>query len=296
MSDQKVKKYVLLKHTEPTANVFIQVSQTQRQRIGSRKHDAPFLQITRMGRDGVNRTIRLKLNCNTIFQDEQIKQHNIPANERFSDRERKAVEFKHGILITKNPVVMKFLDEHPQNEAFWVADKDGNIGYCDSIEGPLFKELNETAIIKNENAEIKKRVEAANRILGLKDVKKLQNLQIRLNGRHFTPSSDQETLENQLMEWLDDADMDGVNEVLKVKISKDEEVFMLVSNCISEKIISFDENPKAVIKFISGGKTAELKDMPEDVALEEKHKLFCDFLMSKSGEAVYEDLKLALKK
>ena len=69
MSD--LKKYVLLEHTKPTAQVYIQISQHQRTRIDQRKHDAPFIQIGFMDRDGKNKMIRLKLNCDEIDMAKQ---------------------------------------------------------------------------------------------------------------------------------------------------------------------------------------------------------------------------------
>lgn len=287
----EVKKYVLLEHTKPTANVYIQISQHQRAKIDQRKHEAPFIQIGFMDKDGKNKVIRLKLNCNTIYQDEQIKNHNIPANEKFTNRERSSVYFKNGILITKNKTVQAFLDASPQNEKFFIPDKDGNVGSCDEITGPLFKELDEAKEKQNLNSEIRKRVEAANVIMGYKDVTKLQELYIRLYGSHVKPPTEQDELENSLMEYLDDSGMEGVEEILKEKLSVDDEASLLVAKAVSLKVISFEHDPAKVVKIGKGDKVIDLKDVPADMADADKQQYFIEFLLSDAGATIYKDLK-----
>jgi len=110
-----VKTYVLLEHTKPTIEAYQRVNQHQRVRLDKRPYDHAYLKQTFTTKDGKSRTARLKLNCNTIWQDEQIKPEvGIPANEPFTQEERDAVKFVNEVLTTNHPMVQEYLESIPQ--------------------------------------------------------------------------------------------------------------------------------------------------------------------------------------
>ena len=119
-----VKTYILLEHTNSSANVYVQVNKDQRVRLLKRPIDHAYGQITFTDRDGKNRTIRYKSQTDEIYQDKQIKELMIPANEKFTQSERDALCFRDGVLITDIPTTQNYLDTSPQHEDFWLPEKD----------------------------------------------------------------------------------------------------------------------------------------------------------------------------
>src|SRR5688572_2413966 len=152
--EPQTKMYVLLEHTKSSANVYLQVSKSQRVKIDERPVDHAFNQITFMDRDGKNKTIRLKLNCDEIDQQRQIKEFLIPANEKWSQEEKDAVKFKYGSLVTNNPVVQKFLETSPQFDKFWDPEADpakkGRVGKCTSIKKPKYTLYDENVQLEED--------------------------------------------------------------------------------------------------------------------------------------------------
>lgn len=284
------KTYVLSEHTKPTANVYVQVNANQKVRVGARRLDRPALQIGFTDKEGKNKVIRLKLSSNKIYQDEQIKD-GILANEKFTQKEYEAPTFRHGLLTTKNETVQAFLDIHPENEKFWELDENGEPkgGYCDEIKQPLFKEYDRTVEIKSTNNLFKKRLAAANRIgsLTLEEGKKLM---IRLNGSHLTPPNDLDEIQNFLVDWLDETDEDGMDQLIRKDVNADEEATIVVSQAIENKIISFDKIPGKVVK-LKGANTVDLKEIPEGFAGHDAQRYFIEFLISDAGKIIYQDLK-----
>jgi hypothetical protein len=282
------KTYVLLEHTKPTANVYIQVNKDQRVPIAARRLDMAHLQVGFTDREGNYKTLRLKLNAKSIYQDEQIKA-GILANEKFSQKEREAVTFKHGVALVKTDIVQQFLDVTPQNEKFWVPDEKGQVGACDEILQPLFKEYNKDVEVKSTNINFKKRLAAANRINDL-TLEEGQALMIRLNGSHFTPPESLEEIQNQLVDWLDITDEAGMDALIRKDHTTDEEATIVVSKAIEGKLISFDKVPGQVVK-VKGNNTVTLKEIPQDFNAHDQQRYFIEYLISDAGKLVYQDLK-----
>lgn len=282
------KTYVLLEHTKPSANVYIQVNRDQRVKITSRKLDRPFLQVGFVNREGKNKILRLKLSSEEIYQPEQIKL-GILANEKFVPREYEAVTFRYGILTTKNETVQKFLDAHPQNEAFWIPDKDGNVGSCEEVLQPLFKEYNESVEIISSNKDLKRRIKAAAKIMDM-DLGQAQELMIKLNGSFFKPPKTIEECQNQLADWLDNTDDAGVDDILREDNTADEDATLVVVKAMESGLISFDKEPGSVVKM-KGKNTIKLKEVPNELGEHDKQRYFIEFLLSDAGRAVYDDLK-----
>lgn len=282
------KTYVLLEHTKPTANVYIQVNKDQRVPIAARRLDMAHLQVGFTDKKGEYKTLRLKLNAKSVYQDEQIEAK-ILANEKFTQKEREAVTFKHGVALVKADIVQKFLDATPQNESFWIPDEEGRVGACDEILQPLFKEYDKGVEIKSTNKNFKKRLSAANRINDL-TLEEGQALMIRLNGSHFTPPTELEEIQNQLVDWLDITDEAGMDALIRKDHTTDEEATIVVSKAIEAKLVSFDKVPGQVVK-VKGNNTLTLKEVPKDFNAHDQQRYFIEYLISDAGKLVYEDLK-----
>lgn len=282
------KTYVLLEHTKPTANVYIQVNKDQRVPIAARRVDMAHLQVGFTDREGNYKMLRLKLHSKSIYQDEQIKA-GILANEKFSQKEREAVTFKHGVALVKTDIVQQFLAATPQNENFWIPDEEGRVGACDEILQPLFKEYDKTVEVKSTNKNFKKRLAAANRINEL-TLEEGQALMIRLNGSHFTPPTELEEIQNQLVDWLDITDEAGMDALIRRDHTTDEQATIVVAKAIDNGIISFDKVPGKVVK-VKGKNTIDIKEVPQDYSAHDQQRYFIEFLLTDAGKLVYEDLK-----
>lgn len=277
----------MLDHTRPNADhIYVQVNAEKRVKLDTRPLDRAFMQIGFVDRDGKRRMIRLKLACDSIEQKEQI-QLGFPANEKFTQEEYGATTFRHGVLVTADPIVQTFMDTTPQNEAFWIKDKNGKRGSCNEIKGPLFKEYNKSVITQNEYKEFELRLKAANRIMEL-DLKGAQELMIRINGSSFTPPEDIMECKTQLIKWMDGTDEKGLEALIREEDTPDEEVTLLVVKAIKHDIISFETGQVTKIK---NNANLKLKEIPEELGEHDSQRYFVDFLLSDSGKAILADLR-----
>lgn len=294
----QTKTYVLLAHTNSTAAVYLQVNANQRVRLEKRPIDHAYGQITFMDRDGKNKTIRLKLDTDEIFQDKQIKEFMIPANTRYTQSERDALMFRDGVLITDNPTVQKFLETSPQFEDFWKKEKDpegkGRLGRCNDVRGPLYTLFDETVDLKTEDEMFMKRLRAANKIAAIKDVVVGQELMIRLNGAFFKAPDDILKIRAELIRFLDDADEAMLDNLLKEDINKDEQTTVLIGKAINLGILSFDKVDNQVVK-IKGSKVTPLKEISSEYAPEERKRYFSEFLTSEDGKLLLHDIQKDVK-
>lgn len=286
-----VKTYVLLSHTKPTIEAYQRVNANQRVRLDKRPFDHAYRKITFTTPDGKNRTARLKLNCDTIWQDEQMKADgpNIPANESFTQRETDAVKFVNEILMTNNEVVQTYLESIPQYDLWWKEnEKKGNRGYSD--EKPLYTLLNKEVEAKTLNAETRRRIKAANKVMELEDLKEAQDLMIKLNGSFFIPPDDLVDIQNALIEYCDDADDAMLDALLKEETTIDEKVTILIGRAINEKIISFDDIADSVAKKKGDG-WISVKEISSSHPLEERKRYLAEFLTSIDGQLLRADLE-----
>ena len=289
-----VKTYVLLSHTKPTSEIYQRVNANQRVRLDKRPVDHAYLKQT-FYKNGRNRTARLKLNCDTIWQDEQMKPEvGIPANEPFTPRERDAVKFVNEMLITSNPIVQNYLESVPQFDGWWKEDK-GEVGMSD--ETPLYTLLDKEVEAKATNSGFKKRLKAANKIAAIEDLKEGQDLMIRLNGSFFIPPDDILDIQNALIDFIDDADDAMLDALLKEDkdVSVDEKATILIGRAINEKIISFEALTNQVGKKKGDG-WVEVKEISSEHSLEERKRYFAEFLTSDDGKLLRADLEKELKK
>lgn len=287
----QTKMYVLLEHTKSSANVYLQVSKSQRVKIDERPVDHAFNQITFMDREGKNKTIRLKLNCDEIFQDRQIKEFLIPANEKWTQEERDAVMFKYGTLVTNNPTVQKFLETSPQFDKFWEPDEKGRVGKCVNIKRPMYTLYNEDTKLEEESKSFAQRVAAANKIMAIKDVKEGQELMIRLNGSFFKAPDKLLKIQSELIRFLDEATPAMLDKLLSDEVTIDEKATILIGKAINMGIVSFDHVPNEVVLMLGNKKTKTLKEISSEYSPEDRKKYFQEFLTSKEGQLMNKDIE-----
>lgn len=277
------KTYVLLDELDSNAPIFQVVGANQKIQIKKVPVYPLFLQLTFTSEDGKNRTIRYKGNSNSIWMDEQIKD-GILANEKFTTAEREARKFKNGIAMVTNTTLQEFYDNHPGNENFK--------GVCDAMPRPVFKELDETVEVKKSNSEFKKRLEAANKIASL-DLPKAQDLLIRLYGSSYLVPDTEEECQNQLADFLDDAGEDGMKEIMKSdsETTVDEKTNILIGKLVNAGKLSFSQTDGEISKLGKDGKWIKVRDMSNDNSIDEKIRLFGNWLNTNDGKALKNDLE-----
>ncbi len=280
-----IKTYVLLDALKPTAPIYYQADKQNRVRIETIPIWKPYMQLTFMDAvDKKNKTIRLKLNSNTPYQDVQIKEENIPANTPYTPDEYNAIKFRHNVLITDNPVVQEFLEVSPQIEGFK--------GRCDAIKGPSYKIYDRSIEVKSENKLFKDRLAAANKINDLQ-LNDAQEMLIRIRGSFYTPPTSIEECQNELINFIDEGD-DSLAIVLKEETNIDDQNTIMLGKLINGGVISFDAVPDQVAKRKGDG-WINLKEIPNEYPLSERKRLFEQFLSTTNGKLLLEDLQNDLK-
>ncbi len=303
-----LKTYVLLEHTRPTANVYVQPNKDQRIRLNDRILDHAYLRITFSGRDGKTKTIRLKMGCESIDQNEQIKEFLIPANTPFTQFEKDAVAFRYGSLITGEEVVQKFLEASPQFEDFWIPmsvnekgqlvpdPKNGKKGTCHEVFRPLYKLYDESVEIVSDNKLFKKRLKAANTIAAF-DLVEAGDMLLNIFGRHHKVPTTVEHAQNQLVDFLDGTNEEGMDFIIRAakETTVDEEVKILVGKLVQLGHLDFDSVADQVVKIV-GDKPLKLLEVSSSYEPDARVQLFSDFLLTNDGKALREDLKKDLEK
>lgn len=279
----KPKIYHLIDNGKSSIEHYQRISKHQRVRLGVRKNDRPYLKITCTEADEVNRTLRFKLNCNSIDQAEQIEKYKIPANEKFSDAERGMLQFKNGVLVVTNKIAQQFLDRHPQNERF--------NGECPDVTQKLFREFVPEEKTKNEVNAFRRRLDAANKVASV-SLEEGQALLIRLHGSFYKAPDDINDVIAALVAYLDEADDKGVEEVLRDGKTLQDEITILIGKALQKEVLSFEEAgmENFVVKK-KGGQIIPLKEISATLGLQERKRLFAEFLASNDGVLHLEDLR-----
>ena len=279
------KTYVLLDHLKPTAPVYLRLNGNQRQRLDKRPVDHAYLKYTIVDpEDGKNKTFRLKLSCDSIDQAVQIKEHSIPANERFTQRERDSVRFRYGTLTTSNPTVQRFLEKSPQFNGFKGERPD-------DIPRPMYDLLDKNQEVLTDNQMFKKRVRAGVKIAQIDTLSEAQSLMIRLNGSAFKTPDNLEECQNALAQYLDDADDEMLDNLLRDEINLDEEVSILVGKAIKHKTLSFDDVKDQVVRITPDGRKLKVKEISSDYDFEVRQQYFVEFLTSPQGRLLLGDIQ-----
>jgi hypothetical protein len=277
------KKYVLLDHMAPTAPIYMNVN-GNKMRLNTKKRWRPYLQVSVIGDDDTARVIRLKLSSNTIDQEEQIKR-GIPANEKFSEAERQAILFRNGVLITDVAIVQKFLDEHPQNEAFKGTSPDRL--------RPSFKVEVESEIAKNKYQGFKRNLQAAQAIDKMND-EQAEEMLIRVYGSFYEIPVDLESKKNALVEAMD-SNPDVIDEILKGdNINIDDEISILIGKLVQAKLLSFDaiENNVSVKR---NNQWIAKREISSEYDQDHRTQVLAEFLATTRGKGLYDELNLLLE-
>lgn len=289
-----IKTYVLLESMDVDAPVFQQLPNNQREKITKIPRHRPYLQVTFQDESGVSKTIRYKANCNTIYQDQQIKDYKIEANEKFTQNERDNLWFKYGILTTDKKNLQDFLETHPEFEKFK--------GSCDDVKKPCFKLLDKAGEAKIKNDDTKKRVKAAYKIINL-ELDAAREMLLKINGSYFeTPNTgddeaDLQECQNMLTDFLDSTNEAGLDAILKEDVSDtvDEKTTVLLGKLINAGELSFDAVADAISKKGKDGNWIKLRDISAtQYTPEERMRLFSDFLNTEDGKILKNDLEKQL--
>ena len=296
-----LKTYVLLDHLDSSANVYLQVNQNTRVKFQKRPVDHAYGEIVFTGRDGKQKNIRLKLNCDTIDRDEQVKVYQIPANEKHTTEEKDALRFKDGVLMTDMEIVQKYLEASPQFEDNWNPEKDpekkGRVVKCNSIQRPMYKLYDKMVEVKSSNEAFRMRLKAANAIDGLKTKEAATEMLLRVFGSFHKVPESLEEMQNQLIDFLDEAEEAGIDLILKSKKdeTKDDSTSMLIGKAINLGIITFDKKPDE-IGMIKADKYHSLRTVSSEYSPEQRLAYFVEFLNTEDGAPMLKDIKAAVEK
>ena len=275
-----LRTYVLEEHMQPTAPIYIHVAKGKRMRIDKIPLWEPYLQYTFVDENEKARTTRLKLNSDSIYQDEQIKA-GILANERYTTAERNCRKFRNGVLLTDHPTVQKFLEEGCPHYV-------GFKGKSQEVKQATFRRYDKSMEIKSTNKAFKDSLAAANKISEL-DLKGAQDLLLKIYGFHYVVPDDLEEAQNALVEYMNGSD-EAVEEILKEEITIDQEITILIGKLMNAKKVSFDAIEGQVAKW-KNDKWIPLKSIGLDYSVEEKERIFSEFLSTPSGLTILADLK-----
>lgn len=288
---KKVKVYHLLESLDSEAPFYQQLGDGQRSQIKKMPYHRPHLQVTLQDASGKAMTIRYKASCDSFVMQDQIEKYKIDANAKFSQAERDALAFRHGVLVTDKINLQNFLEAHPENEDFK--------GSCDEVPRRMFKVFDKAKDAVIKNSDMRMRVEAAYYIMKELDLDAARALLIRLNGSFFeTPNTgdDEEdlvTCQNMLMAFVDDAEEAGLKAVLKKgdDVNIDEATKILIGELINADLLSFDQAEGKISKKDKTGKWIDIRDMAATYSQEERLRLFSDFLNTEDGKLLKNDLE-----
>lgn len=284
------KIYVLLDHLKSTANVYQRVNKDQRVRIEMRPIDHAYGKISFTDKDGHNKIIRYVNGVDELDFHKQVKEFQIPANQKVEQSERDALRFQDGVLITTNLTVQKYLETSPQYEDNYKAGVRSP-----DVPRPMYRLHDPNKELETDNKMFRKRVAAANKILSL-DLIQGQELMIRLNGAHFKPPATILEVQQGLVSFLDDANEAGIDDILKEdkEVSVDESLRVLLSKAINYGIISPDKSPNQIVK-IKGEKVIPLKEISNEYSRDQRLQYFAEFLMTQDGKLMLGDIEKDVK-
>lgn len=282
------KTYVLTDRLNVSVPIYQRVNGDQRVPIIKRNGYAPFLQITCQDKAGISHTLRYKETSDTIFLDEQIEQKKIPANAKYTNSERNDRFFKNGTLTVKKANLQKYLEAYPGFE--------GSHYTSDEIPNPEYMLFDKVNLNKIQNAEIRKRVKAASKVLDL-NLEEAQAMLIKINGSFFKTPDDLEECQNMLTDFVDATDDKGLDNVLQdaEKETVDEKTTVLIGKLVNAGVLSFDAVDGLISKKDKNGKWIKLREMSSEYSMDERKRLFSDFLNSNDGKDLKNDLENDLK-
>lgn len=280
-----LKTYVLLSALDVNAPIYQHVGNGKRVQINKIPLWKPYLRVTFQDENGITKTARFKETSKYVYQDEQIETEKILANTPWTARELSMLTFRHGVLSTESVTAQNFLEAIPAMQ--------GVKGHSVDYPSPCYKLLDEETEKKLKNAETRKRIQVAQRILDM-SLEGKQALLIRLYGSFYEVPKDAAECENILIEAADEADEKGLDEFLKDEVNLDEEVSVLIGKLLSAGTLSFDAIPNQVARK-ANGKWIEIKAISSEYTQEDRARYFSEFLTSDAGKLLLADLKKELQ-
>lgn len=279
------KTYVLLDHMNPSSsNLFVRTSKTSRQVQNKLPWYRPYLKVTFTDEKGINKTIRYKSTTNAILQDEQMKA-GIPANEKVTTQEYRALEFRHSILTTDDQTIQAYLEAYP--------GFDGFKGKCTDVTRPEYTIYDKKAETKVQNDLIFQRIQAGTKIFDM-NLEETKNILYRIYGTSYVPSEDIQDNRAVLINFLDETE-EGIALFLDEKETEDDKITILVGKLLTAEILSFDKNMGQVSRRV-GDVWNDVLPVSAEHDLPERKRLFSIFLNSDEGKLLKDDLTNDLKK
>lgn len=285
------KRYELLPCMDADAPVYQTLPDGKREKVTKIPFWRPTLRQTFQDETGRSKTIRYKATSATILQSDQIEKEKILANEPFTAQEYNDLVFRFANLQTDNLTAQDYLEAHPDFLGFKGKRP------AESRE-PKYKLVDEVVEAKNKNSEVRLRVNAAKKVLDMESLDDLQSMIIRLNGAHVVPPNSVEDCQNALMDFIDDAEEEGLKAVMKdeKEATIDEQTRVLLTKLINADLLSFDAVVGVISKKDKDGKWTTIRQMSSEYPVEERMRLFSDWLNTLDGKPLKTDLEKDAKK
>lgn len=283
-----IKTYVLTEALAPDAPVYIRVAKDKRVKVNKIPLYQVHLKYTfqKVENEGTDKeieknvTIRLKLNSNSIYLDEQVKE-GIPANEKFTTKEYAVRSFRNGSLTTGIKIVQDYLEATPEFVGFKGRSQEFN-----GLSYTLVDKENETKV---NNQALKDSIAAANKIINM-SLKEGQDTLIKIYGTHTTVPKTIEEVQNLLADFINTGE-EAVAEILKGETTIDDDVKILIGRLVSGGKLSFDAVRDQVVKKNKTGDWIKVRDLSSEYSPQERERFFTEFLTSPAGATLLADLK-----
>jgi hypothetical protein len=285
MSETVTKKYVLIDAVKSTAQIFVGERDTDKAfRLDTPRQVGLYLKHNFTDKSGKRKITRFKLGANSIFQDEQIKNDMILANERFTTDERRTLYLINGVLVTDDEFLQSFLheDNNPQRLEFTGRSR-GSIT-------PLIMELDEEKISDDENDFIFRTAEAIMKIRSMTKDEAAAFVAL-FRGASYPIPERLKDCQNILSKDLEGSD-ERINMILNADINPDSQVVILLNKAINKGILSFEIKPDFV-QVKRGEQWLDAKMVVAD-SYEEREILFRQYLASPEGELLRKDIESLL--
>lgn len=281
----QLKKYVLIDAVKSSAKIFVKTGEGAQDgiRLDTPRKVKLYLKHIFTDKTGKQQRTRFKMGANSIHLDPQIKLDNIPANEKFTDNDRRHLYFINGVLVTDNEFVQSFLheDNNPQRADFTGRDR-GNVT-------ALFKELDEVAIVNDEHSLIRDTATAISKIftMNLDEVKGLLSV---FYGASYNSPNEVKEAQNIAAKALEN-NPERLRMVNEGSFGSDDKIVILLGKAINAGVISFD-NKADYVQMKRNGEWVDVKLVAGDT-YEIREVAFRQHLSTAEGELLRKDIETA---
>lgn len=281
-----LKKYVLSDAIKSTAAIYVKTSEnvTDGIRLTTPKRVTLHLAHVFTDKAGKQKKTRYKQGASSgIWQDKQIKDDNIPANDKFSDDERRDLQFVNGLLIAEESDELKvsFLDKdnNPQHEEFTGRNRNGIT--------PVYRELDENALIDSENDFLLMTSQALTKIMAM-ERPEVAALLAMFYGSSFPIPEKVKECRNIACKALESNEQ-RLKMVINGEWGIDGKITILLSKALNKNVLSFETKPDYV-QVKKNGEWIDVKMIVADT-FEQREILFRQYLATEAGELLRNDLE-----